>query len=120
MNVVQIAILCHEMNRAWCAFNGDDSQVAWEKAPQWQRDSAVAGVKFHILNPDADDSASHVEWSRVKLADGWIHGPEKDEIFKTHPCLVPYEELDAVQRWKDRMFRTLVHEIALESVEDVD
>lgn len=104
-----IARICHEANRSWCEINGDHSQPRWEEAPQWQRDSAIAGVAFHRANPDAGDSASHDEWMRHKLADGWVYGPEKDAEAKTHPCLVPFEELPHAQQFKDRLFRTIVH-----------
>lgn len=104
-----IARICHEANRSWCELNGDMSQPRWEEAPQWQKDSAIAGVAFHRANPDAGDSASHDEWVRHKLADGWVYGPEKDPEAKTHPCLVPFEELPHAQQFKDRLFRTIVH-----------
>jgi hypothetical protein len=104
-----IARICHEVNRAWCAFNGDHSQLDWHAAPDWQRESAVAGVEFHHANPEAGDSASHDEWSRHKLADGWKYGPVKDPEAKEHPCLVPFDQLPADQQFKDRLFRTIVH-----------
>lgn len=46
MNIEQIARVCHEVNRAYCQALGDDSQPAWEDAPQWQRDSALLGVQL--------------------------------------------------------------------------
>ena len=53
MKVEEIARVAHEVNRAYCQALGDDSQPAWEVAPQWQRDSAINGVTFHIANPGA-------------------------------------------------------------------
>jgi len=41
MTTEQIAQVCHEANRAFCSSIGDNSQHAWDAAPQWQRDSAV-------------------------------------------------------------------------------
>lgn len=46
MDNEQIARVAHEVNRAYCKALGDDSQEVWELAPQWQRDSAIVGVKF--------------------------------------------------------------------------
>lgn len=48
---LRIARVAHEVNRAYCQSLGDKSQARWEEAPQWQRDSAVAGVKFHQEHP---------------------------------------------------------------------
>jgi hypothetical protein len=46
----QIARVCHEVNRAYCESLGDMSQPSWEDAPQWQKDSAMLGVKLHTEN----------------------------------------------------------------------
>ena len=106
-----IAQVAHEANRAWCAANGDFSQPAWDDAPQWQRDSAVDGVRFHLENPDAGDSASHENWMRHKVADGWVYGDVKDPETKTHPCMVPFDQLPREQQAKDALFRAIVHAI---------
>ena len=112
--VYMIARVTHGLNKVWCEFNNDASQTDWVSAPQWQRDSAVAGVLFHLNNPGAGDSASHDEWSRVKVAEGWTYGEAKDPEAKTHPCLVPFEELPPHQQFKDRLFRSTVHLLAAE------
>ena len=104
----QIARVCHEANRAYCAALGDHSQVAWEDAPEWQRESAVEGVKFIIENPRAGPDSSHRSWLEQKEADGWKYGPVKDPAKKEHPCFVPYEELPVEQKAKDYIFGAIV------------
>ncbi len=106
-----IAKVAHEVNRAWCEFTGDTSQPAWDAAPEWQRESAIAGVKFHLANPEAGDAASHDAWMADKVAAGWVYGPYKrpDADPPTHPCIVPFEHLPREQQFKDRLFRTIVH-----------
>jgi hypothetical protein len=104
-----VARVCHEANKAWCEANGDNSQPAWSDAPDWQRSSAINGVRFHIGNPDAPASASHDSWMAEKVATGWVYGDVKDPEAKTHPCMVPFEELSAVQQAKDRLFKATVH-----------
>lgn len=110
-NIEAAARVAHEANRAWCIANGDMSQPAWEDAPDWQRNSALMGVQFHIDNPDAGDSASHDSWMAQKVADGWVYGPEKnpDATPPTHHCIVPFAELPKVQQVKDALFRAVVH-----------
>ena len=103
------AKVAHEANRAWCAANGDYSQPSWESAPDWQKDSAMDGVRFHMANPDAGDSASHDNWMAHKQADGWVYGEVKDPVRKTHPCMVPFTELSREQQVKDALFRAIVH-----------
>lgn len=105
-DAARIAFLCHELNRVYCASVGDDSQVVWNDAPEWQKQSAINGVKFVYANRDAPASANHDSWSAEKVADGWVYGEVKDAEAKTHPCLVPFEELPPHQQFKDVMFRT--------------
>lgn len=103
-----IARVCHEANRAYCANNRDFSQLGWEEAEAWQRESAIEGVKFVIANPNAGDSALHDAWLSHKEADGWVFGEVKDPEAKTHPCMVPFEQLPKGQQLKDRLFRAVV------------
>ena len=109
------AMVAHSTNRAWCQANGDHSQLPWENAPQWQKDSAIDGVRFHSLNPHAGDSASHDNWMSQKIGLGWIYGEVKDPDASppTHPCLVPFSELPAHQQIKDALFRKVVHAILI-------
>lgn len=112
MSVETIAKVCHEANRAWCEVNGDASQKPWDEAEQWQRDSAVAGVKFALANQSAPDSAQHDAWMSDKVRDGWVFGRTKDAQAKTHPCIVPFNELPPYQQAKDRLFRSIVKSLA--------
>lgn len=107
-----IARVAHEANRAWCIAHGDLSQPRWEQAPEWQVRSAIDGVRFHRDNPDAGDSASHDNWMAEKARNGWVYGEVKDPDAKTHPCMVPFDQLPADQQAKDRLFRSVVHALA--------
>lgn len=112
MTKAQIAQICHEANRLYCAAIGDMSQPLWSEAPDWQRASALKGVALHLGNPNLGDSNSHEAWMAEKLADGWKYGPEKDPAKKEHPCMVSFDELPAEQRAKDTLFRSIVHALA--------
>jgi hypothetical protein len=110
---VMTAVVAYEINRAYCAALGDDSQSEWHKAPQWQINSVIAGVQFHLENPDAEASASHENWMRQKEAEGWVYGEEKNPEKKTHPCLVPFDELPESQRAKDYLFKQVIHSLLI-------
>lgn len=109
MTPEQIARVAHEVNRYYCQALGDMSQPVWEEAPEWQRSSAINGVHFHIMNPDASPDHSHNAWLREKEAGGWKYGPVKDPEKKEHPCFVSYEQLPVEQKAKDYLFRGVVH-----------
>lgn len=112
ITIEAIAKVCHEANRAYCAGLGDESQVPWESAPEWQRSSAINGVKFHLDNPDAPASASHDSWLAEKRATGWKYGPVKDAEKKEHPCFVAFEQLPPEQQAKDHLFSGIVKKLA--------
>lgn len=109
MNRIHLARAAHEINCAYCAALGDSSQLAWEDAPKWQKDSALVGVDMHLANPEASPEDSHASWLAQKTADGWKFGPVKDADKKEHPCFLPYAELPVEQKAKDYLFRAVVH-----------
>lgn len=108
LKVLYIAKACHEANRVWCQANDDESQKNWQDAEQWQRDSAIMGVIFRLNNPNAGEDAQHNAWMKDKLNEGWVYGEVKDSVNKTHPCLVPFNELPEFQQKKDRLFCAIV------------
>jgi hypothetical protein len=112
MKVSDIARVCHEVNRAYCLSLGDSSQPSWKNAPEWQKFSAINGVRFHLDNPGTLPSASHEKWLEEKLATGWKYGLVKNPDTKEHPCCVPYDQLPVEQRAKDYIFSSIVRELA--------
>lgn len=104
------AAICHEANRELQIAAGDDSvSPHWKSAPQWQKDSAIEGVQNALkgLTP----KEMHESWMQSKLDDGWEYGAVKNAVSKTHPCLVPYEELPEDQKLKDVVFLSIVKAI---------
>lgn len=103
-----IAQLCHEANRTWSrAWGTNDVQPEWDYAPAEIRQSAIDGVKFVLQSPDINERDVHRHWMETRLAAGWKLGP-KDLMSKTHPCLVPYEQLNSKERLKDHIFVGIV------------
>lgn len=44
----------------------------------------------------------HEVWSKARIQQGWKYGTERNDELKTHPCLVPYEELSERDKEYDR------------------
>ena len=44
----------------------------------------------------------HEVWAQSRLSEGWTYGERRDDVAKTHPCLVPYEELPEIEKAYDR------------------
>jgi len=107
LNSVEIAKLCHEVNRAYCEALGDTSQLPWLEAPKWQLESAGNGVMFHLENENTKPEDSHNSWMDEKREAGWKYGRIKDAEKKEHPCFVPYDQLPAEQKAKDYIFKAI-------------
>jgi len=112
MTTEQIAQVAHEANRAYCAARGDFSQSAWEEAPEWQKASARLGVQRILDGTISTPEESHLGWLSHKQDQGWVYGPVKDPDAKTHPCMVPYDQLPPEQREKDSVFFSTVMALA--------
>jgi hypothetical protein len=59
--------------------------------------------------PDRCDSAAqlHADWVEAYHKNGWTWGPIRDREKRTHPDMVPYEELGQLERDKDDVFIAL-------------
>lgn len=109
MKTEEIAKVCHEANRALTSIVGDvPVQPRWEDEAEQIRQSCIKGVEFNLANPDAPPSASHDNWFKQKVADGWVFGPEKNVEKKTHPAMVPYGDLPEPVKRKDALFKNVV------------
>ncbi len=45
---------------------------------------------------------THENWSQQRIAEGWRHGPKRDDGKKEHPSLIPYEQLSESEKQYDR------------------
>jgi len=100
-----VAKTCHEVNRAFCReVLMDHSHLPWEQTPQELKDSIFSGVCAHFDDPELTPEASHRKWVEYKTAEGWKFGNHKDAEAKTHPCMLPYDQLHKHDRAKDHLF----------------
>ena len=44
----------------------------------------------------------HEVWAETRIQQGWTYGEQRNDELKTHPCLVPYEELPEEEKEYDR------------------
>lgn len=102
VNAVDIAKVCHAANTAIRECFGEDAP------PPFSLDNgATTGVLYVLSDPCIPDEMLHQAWMKARLAAGWTHGVY-DPAQKTHPNLVPFEQLDPRQKLKDRLFRNIV------------
>ncbi len=107
-SITEIAEIAHETNRTYCQTIGDYSQVGWDFCEQWQRLSALDGVRAIERGIVTKPEQSHENWLEHKVEEGWEHGSVKNEKIKEHPCMLPFNELSEEQQMKDHLFFTIV------------
>lgn len=44
----------------------------------------------------------HDVWAQSRMAEGWVYGKHIDDVQKTHPSLIPYDELPESEKDYDR------------------
>ena len=112
MNTEKIARIVHAAKREYCRVLGDSScppAAEWQFCGDEMRQSAIQGIEAFLKDPDGTTpEKSHESWSKFKKDHGWQYGPVKDELMKTHPCLVLYEDLPEAQQRKDCMFLAII------------
>ncbi|MBO5111046.1 MAG: Ryanodine receptor Ryr [Clostridia bacterium] len=45
---------------------------------------------------------THEVWAQNRIRDGWTLGEERSDTKRTHPCLIPYEDLPEEEKEYDR------------------
>ncbi|MBY9068221.1 hypothetical protein K1X12_15050 [Hyphomonas sp. WL0036] len=70
--------------------------------------STRESVEHALSHPEDGPAEQHQQWMTAKIRDGWRFGPVKDVNLRTHPLIVPYADLPAVQRKKDDLLITIV------------
>ena len=100
----------HELHGAFSFAMGDDRKP-WRDCSEDEREASRVGVIVVMTGAGAEDQWR--EWSEERRSKGWTHGPVKDPVSKTHPCLVEkYEQLPASERAKDVLIADAVRALA--------
>jgi len=62
-------------------------------------------VNLDDLQPLLESLArnAHEIWAQQRLRDGWTYGAHRDDVRRTHPSLVPYENLSESEKEYDRI-----------------
>lgn len=80
----------------------------WAEREQPFRDQFVTVIEM-MCGPDRKSSPEelHDDWVRAYEAMGWAYGPERNIEAKTHPDMVPFDELEQREQDKDAVFVAL-------------
>lgn len=109
----QIAELCHTINRFYSQLIGDPMQPRWEDMPEDIRKGVISAVYMVLNEPDMTPRAQHEAWCDAKVREGFVYGPVKDLENRTHPLLIPYDQLPKEQQAKDSLFMGTINALKL-------
>jgi hypothetical protein len=56
---------------------------------------------------------AHDTWAKMRIAEGWRYGAHRDDAARTHPDLVPYDQLPDSERQYDRELATATLKVVL-------
>lgn len=94
----------------------------WAKREEAFRNQFVATIA-RICQPgyDTTPEREHDSWWQAYMDMGWQYGEVRDPVAKTHPDMVPYDQLSKAEREKDAVFLACcaVGRVAVELLEVV-
>lgn len=103
-----IAEVCHNAVRAWMHLHGDPTYPTWLLSPGYMKRANISSVEFILTNPDSTFQEIHGNWCSSKVKEGWKYGKVLNSHRKTHPCLIPYDELPPKQKGKNAIYKGIV------------
>lgn len=80
----------------------------WPFRPEAFRVQFIAVVAM-MCGPDRKTSRAelHDDWVKAYEQMGWRYGPERNPNTKTHPDMVPFDQLEELEQSKDAVFIAL-------------
>lgn len=99
-----IAKVIHSANRAYVdAIGGRAINLTWEEIREEERQGLIKAISSMIINPRTPE-VSHEHWCLAREKDGWTKDLKYDYNRKTHPNMVPYDQLPFEEQFKDHLF----------------
>ena len=99
-----IAKVIHSANRAYVdAIGGRAVNLTWEEIREEERQGLTKAISNMIIDPQTP-SVSHEQWCLAREKDGWSKDLKYDYNRKTHPNMVPYDQLPFEEQFKDHLF----------------
>ncbi len=114
--IEKIARTAHDAIRGWRLANGQDGIPEWADAPEWMISATKESVIAVLRDPHMAASTQHEQWMAAKIRDGWTYGAVKDPDARTHPLLIPFDQLPEVERMKDTLMNAIV--VALADIDE--
>ena len=94
--------------------------VSWNQRENDFRKQFILVIKRRCgVQRSTSPEELHGRWMQAYFAMGWVYGENYDREKRIHPDLVPYAQLEQLERDKDAMFIALC-EIARNFIYDIE
>jgi len=106
----RIAQLVYETARleAWLMDRRIPAEPWWERDEDFRQRFCDKLTDILTGAEIPDPEKAHEEWVKEHKEKGWTYGPKLDLEAKTHPNMVPYDQLPAAERERDAVFLAIV------------
>jgi hypothetical protein len=113
-NILKISRLTHTLTRSLQKANGENVIPRWDEDTVEHHQDSIASVRAILADPQMTAEREHERWMRRKLDLGYVCGTVKDDnaVPPTHPLLLPFPALSAIDQLKDSARIDLVREAA--------
>lgn len=81
--------------------------------------SLMKGTEYVLKNPSTTAEENHNIWMEAKKSQGYVYGDILDVEKKTHPSMIPFENLSDIEKRKDEM-DVLMVKLANELFEELE
>lgn len=105
----RISQINHQAFQEYQRWLGETVSPNWEEmSAEWRRHNiaAVEAVMMKGFHQD-EIGTQHQKWVDSLTEQGYVHGAVKDHDAKTHPSLIPFDQLTLTEKIKDFLFLTL-------------
>ena len=92
----------YEVHYQWLSIKKGERMKQVKYTPQPIDTTAVKLPKELELLVEQMSKNVHEVWAETRIQQGWKYGEQRNDELKTHPCLVPYEELPEEEKEYDR------------------
>ena len=97
----KIGFIANVRHIAWVSSQIAAGHEYNEEINEDQLKSLEDGIGFMLKHPYATPRENHENWMRMKNIQGWVYGAINDFENKTHPDLVPFDQLPEIEKRKD-------------------
>ena len=104
----RVAMEAHKANNELRITNGEESLGSFTDQPLDIVTINMESIYAALHNPNLTAKDMHDTWMDNKAKDGWVYGDVKDADAKTHPLMIPFEQMNDIDKMKDQIFIDVV------------